>query len=484
MTKRAAVGRISRVLGSAAIVAAITAFYLHVASVNSTTIALTLLLAVLGIATTWGLVDALVASVLAVFAFNYFFLPPVRTLTISDPQNWVALLAFLVTSITASQLSVRAKRRAAEAEERRLDVERLYTLGQSMLLSSELSTMARATVNRIMQIFDIPTAAMFLRAEDVFYRAGPDAGTISEQQLREAAEGRQPEYYVEKQLSLIPVRLGGQALGSLAFTGCVLSNAALNAVAYLVAIGVERARSIEEAGRVEAARQSEKLKGALLDTLAHDFKTPLTSIKGALTHLLGKPRDPEESELLTLADEETDRLNRLVVEVIEMARIDAGKLHPERRPQAISEILSAALRDLDPKLKDRPITMKIPDDLPPAEADFDFIQQVVRLLLDNVAKYTPAGSPVELSAELAGGKVVVRVKDHGIGIDEHEQSNIFEKFYRGPRWRYDVQGTGLGLSIAKGIVEAHGGKIWVESQRGQGSVFSFSLPVSRAESTA
>jgi two-component system sensor histidine kinase KdpD len=350
-----------------------------------------------------------------------------------------------------------------------------------MLLSSGLHPTARETVNRIMQIFDIPAAAFYFKAENAFFRSGPDSDAISDQQLRDAAECQDPEIDTEKQAALVPVRLGGQTIGSLGFAGRILSSAALNAVAYLVAISVERARSLEEASRLEAVRQSEMLKSALLDALAHDFKTPLTSIKGALTHLLGKEHDAEEEELLTLANEETDRLNRLVVEVIEMARIEAGKLHPDRRPQAISDIASAALQELESQLKDRNVQVEIPHDLPRAAADFEFIQQAIKQLLDNAVRYSPPGSPIKISAELKGDKIVVSVSDRGKGIDEQEQSRIFDKFFRGRGWRFQVPGTGLGLSIAKGIVEAHGGKIWVASQPGAGSVFSFSLPASMEE---
>ncbi|HYK88260.1 MAG TPA: ATP-binding protein [Acidobacteriota bacterium] len=468
-----------RLTASAAIIAAITVLYFHVAAANATTVALSFLLAILGIATGWGLVESLFASVLAVISFNYFFLPPIRTLTISDPQNWVALLAFLVTSVTVSQLSVRAKRRAAEAIERRLEVERLYELGQAMLLSSGLRPAARETVNRIMQIFDIPSAAFYLKSENAFFRSDP--GVLSDQQLRDAAECRDPDVDLESQTALVPLRLGGQTIGSLGFTGRVLSNAALNAVAYLVAISIERARSLEEASRLEAARQSESLKSALLDALAHDFKTPLTSIKGAVTHLLGKKHDDEEQELLSLANEETERLNRLVVEALEMARIDAGRLHPDRQPQKIDAIVSAALLDLESILTDRTVEIRIPSDLPRAEVDFEFIQQVIKQVIDNAARYSPAGSPITVSAESSGEKIVVSVQDRGPGIDEQEQSRIFDKFFRGRGSEQLSPGTGLGLSIAKGIVEAHGGRIWVASRPGVGSVFSFSLPAFKGE---
>lgn len=471
-----------RLVSSAAITVAVSLLYLRVAHVNTTTVALTFLLAVLWIATAWGLIDALFASILAGLEFNYLFLPPVRTLTISDPENWVALVAFFVTAVTASQLSVRAKRRAAEAIERRQEVERLYALGQSMLLSSGLNPTARETVNGIMRIFGIPTAALYLKAERVFFRSGTeDASILPDEKLREAAECQEPEIFMDRQAAFVPVRLGGQAIGSLGFAGRIMSSAALNAVAYMVAIGVERARSLEEASRTEAARRSEALKSALLDALAHDFKTPLTSIKGALTHLLSKRHEAEEEELLALANEETDRLNRLVVEVIEMARIEAGKLHPDRHPYRIADIVDAALKDLEMSLKDRDVRVEIPAELPRAEIDAEFIQQAIKQLLDNAVKYSPPGAPIVVSAELNGSKIFVHVADNGRGIDEQEQARVFDKFFRGRDWRYDVAGTGLGLSIAKGIVEAHGGRIWVDSQPGTGSMFSFSLPACKPE---
>ncbi len=448
---------------------------------NHTTVALSLLLAILGIATGWGLPEALVASIVAVLGFNFYFLPPILTFTVADPQNWVALIAFLVTAITASQLSVRARRRAEEADARRREVERLYALGQAMLLSGSLHATAREMLSQIIQIFDVPAAAFFSAYENAFFRSGEASYGVSDEQLREAADQQEPYTDAGRQLVIVPVRLGGIALGSLAFLGSAISTAALNAIAYLAAIGLERARSIETANRVEAARQSEAFKATLLDALAHDLKTPLTSIKGAVTHMLAKERDPEEKELLTIANEEADRLNRLVVEVLEMARIEASKLHPERGPHTVGEIVAAVLKSMEEALRGRPMDLQIPESLPPVDVDSEFIQQVIRQLLDNALKYSPAGSPLAISARVENEKIVVSVGDRGSGIDEKEQDRIFEKFYRGQEQRGNVAGTGLGLSIAKGIVEAHGGRIWVSSQKGHGTVFDFSLPASKGE---
>jgi two-component system sensor histidine kinase KdpD len=472
---------IIRILASVALVAAIVVVYYRFLPVNATTVALTMLLAILGIATRWGLAESLVASVAGVLGFNYFFLPPIGTFTIADPQNWVALIAFLITAVTASQLSIRARGRTAEAEARRREVERLYALGQAMLLSDSVRTSARDAVNSIMRTFEIPGAVLFSKVDNEFFRSDQQTLAISDEQLRWITTSEEPFIDHHRQIAIVPVRLGGQVLGSLGFMGSTLSTAALNAVTYLVAIGIERARSLEEGSKTEALRQSEALKAALLDALAHDLKTPLTSIKGVVSHLLTQPRNPEEAELLTIANEEADRMNRLVVEVLEMARIEAAKFHPDRAPHSVAEIISAAVGAHEESLKDRRVELNVPDSLPAADVDFEFIQQVLKQLLDNAVKYSPAGSTLTITAGAAGEKIVISVADRGKGIPEAEQARIFEKFYRGRGSRDEVLGTGLGLSIAKGIIEAHGGKIWVTSQPGQGSIFSFALPASKTE---
>jgi two-component system sensor histidine kinase KdpD len=470
-----------RLMGSVALVGGIILVYYRILPVNATTVALTLLLSILGIATRLGLTESVIASIAAMLGFNYFFLPPVGTFTISDPQNWVALLAFLVTAITGSQLSVRARRRAAEAIARRQEVERLYALGQAMLLSGSVRSAARDAVNSIIRTFEIPAAVLFSKAEDEFFRSDAQPLVISDEQLRGIADREEPLIDRQRQVAIVPIRLGGQVIGSLGFVGPALSTAALHALAYLVAIGIERARSLEQASKVEAMRQSEVLKATLLDALAHDLKTPLTSIKGAVTHLLAKPHEPVEQELLTIANEEADRLHRLVVEVLEMARIEATKLHPDRAPHAIGDIISASLRTQEESLRGRNVELRIPASLPPADVDFDFIQQVLKQVLDNAVNYSPPESPLTISADVVSEKIVLSVADQGKGISEDEQSRIFDKFYRGRNSRDNVLGTGLGLSIAKGIVEAHGGKIWVTSQPGKGSIFSVALPIYKSE---
>ena len=471
--------RAARLLAAPAIVALIIASYSRWVAVNHTTVALTLLLAILGISTWWGLPEATVASLVAVLGFNFYFLPPVGTLTVQDPQNWVALTAFLVTAVTASQLSARAKRRTQEAVERRHEVEGLYALSQSLLLSGSARTASQDLVSRVVKILGVSTAAFHTRSGGETFRWGPQNPLISDQALQ--VEREEALLDAPRGFAIIPVRLGGQAIGNLGLAGALPSEAVLNAVAYLVAIGIERARALEEASHAEAARKSEVLKSALLDALAHDFKTPLTSIKAAVTSMLGQDRPDGDRELLTIINEEADRLNRLVAEVLEMVRIEAGKLHPEKQPHDMAEIIHSVLADMQPALYGRSVEVRLQDDLPPADVDFDFVQQVLKLLLDNGVKYSPEGSPLTVSARAGEDRIVISVADRGSGIPEAEQLRIFDKFFRAREHRFRVPGTGMGLAIAKGIVEAHGGKIWVTSEPGQGSVFSFSLPVYRGE---
>jgi two-component system sensor histidine kinase KdpD len=248
-------------------------------------------------------------------------------------------------------------------------------------------------------------------------------------------------------------------------------------------VAVERARAVEALGKTEAAREGERLKSALLDSITHDFRTPLTSIKASVTSLLSDLRADQKhrQELLTIIDEETNRLNYLVGEAAEMARLEAGEFELDLKPHAIAEIIRAAIDQLKSLLNGREIIVQVPENLPPVRADLDRAKQVLVQLISNAHNYSEGGKAITITAELNGDNVVTSVADRGPGIEEYELGLIFDKFYRGRDHRYLVQGTGMGLPIAKAIVEAHDGTIGVVSQLGQGSVFSFTLPVSQEQ---
>jgi two-component system sensor histidine kinase KdpD len=462
-----------RFAASLGLVAAIIAAY-RLAPVNVTTVALTLLLAILGISTWWGLAEATLASVLAVLGFNFYFLPPVGRFTIQDPQNLVAFLAFLVTAATASQLSARVRRRAAEAEARRLESERLYALVRSLALTGNRRKTIREFLNRVAQEFGCRGAAFYYRETGEVFRTGPESQPVTDHDLKVAAEIEHVSGEASGDRIASPVRLGMRTLGSLGLVAPLPSAQMVRAVADLAAITIEKARALEEASQAEGARQSELLKSALLDSLAHDIKTPLTSIKAAVTSLLGGAAAADR-ELLTIINEEADRLNQLAAEVVAMARIEAGKLHLEKRAVPVEQMISGALAEVEGLRKGRQIDIRAAADLPPAEADPELAQQVVKQFLENALKYTPEDTPITVSVERKNGKMVIGVADRGPGIEEHERALIFDRFYRGREHRFATKGTGMGLAIAKGIVEAHGERIWVESERRQGSVFYFTL---------
>jgi len=347
-----------------------------------------------------------------------------------------------------------------------------------MILSGNPRKTIRELINRVVQVFGCSAAAFYYLPGEETFRTGPESNLVSDHELRAVAELEDLSMDPARQTAVAPVRLGMRPLGSVALAGRLPSEQTIRAIVNLAALTIEKARAFDDASHAEAARQSEVLKSALLDSLAHDIKTPLTSIKAAVTALLGANAAPDR-ELLTIIDEEADRLNRIAAEVVEMARIEAGKLHLEKHLVAVSELIASGLAELRGALKGRPVELRVPEGIPPAEADAELIGQALKQILENALKYSPEGSPLTLSAFAEGERIVIGVADRGPGIDESERTRVFDKFFRGRRHRFETEGTGMGLAIAKGIVEAHGERIWVESEPGQGAVFYFSLPVGK-----
>jgi two-component system sensor histidine kinase KdpD len=348
--------------------------------VNTATVSLALLLNVLFIATRWGSLPALLASIVAMLCFNFFFLQPFSTFSIAATDNWIALLAFLITAVTAGQLSGRAKRRAEEAEAGRREIERLYA------------------------------------------------------ELRDA---------------------------------------------------------FQRASHAEALRQSEKLKSALLDAVTHDLRTPLTSIKASITTLLDEIRGGESPvtldresrvEMMEVIDEESDRLSRFINGLIELARIEAGELQLRRRWGVVDEIISTALQRAEPITRNHRVELQVEKELPGVRVDERAVSEVVYTLIDNAAKYSPKGSTIRLIARRAGEELIqMAVEDEGPGIAYDLRERVFDKFFRATRdgdvTSRQPTGTGMGLAIAKGIVEAHEGRIWIESgEGGRGTRVVFTLP--------
>lgn len=394
--ERRGTGYVVAVLGTGAVTSVLKLFGEHI---NSTTVALGLLLVVLFVATGWGSRPAVLSSLLGVVGFNLFYLPPVGRLSIDDADNWIALFSFLITAVTAGQLSAHAKRRAEEADAGRREIERLYT-----------------------------------ELQDAF----------------------------------------------------------------------------ERASQAKALEQSERLKSALLDAVTHDLRTPLTSIKASVTTLLdeltsqAKDEEPvmldkEEEpatldlegrrEMLDVINEETDRLNRFIEGLVELARIEAGEMHLRRRWGSIEEIITTALERAAPLTRDHRIHVQLAGGLPAVRVDNRSVAEVVYTLVDNAAKYSPAGTNINVAAESTDERTVrLSVEDEGPGIPLELRERVFDKFFRamrdGDSGTHQAQGTGMGLAIAKGIVEAHGGRICIEDNPGHhGSRVVVTLPVGDEDET-
>jgi two-component system sensor histidine kinase KdpD len=331
----------------------------------------------------------------------------------------------------------------------------------------------------IVESFEAGAAELFLPQKDKFYRSGFGASHLDEEKMKAAFVNDEITIESAAGVYFIPVRLGVRPIGSLGISGSQLSRQSVEAVSTLVAIAIERARAVEQLGQTEAERQGERLKSALLDSITHDFRTPLTSMKAAVSSLLSSenPLPAQKHELLTIIDEECDRLNHLVEEAGEMAKLEAGEVELAFESTPIDEIVEASLAHCKAALAGRHVNVKIDPNLPPVRADLERAKEAMVQLIDNANLYSAKDQPITITAELTGDTVTTSVADRGPGIDDFEQTMIFDKFYRGKDQRYLVRGTGMGLPIAKAIITAHKGSVSVTSQLDHGSVFSFTLPV-------
>jgi two-component system, OmpR family, sensor histidine kinase KdpD len=478
--RRKAGNQILRFLVSAAVIASITGAYFKLLHVNPTTVGFTFLLAILVVSALWGLRYAIFMAFLATLAYNYYFLPPLFHFMIADPQNWIALLAFLCTAVIASQLSERARREALQSNRRRREVERLYAFSEQLLLSENVFELVNAIPKYIVESFGVSGAAMYLdKKQENYYFDSASQNAFPPEKLRAISGRGEPVLDREHGFCFMPLRMGVRSVGSLGLSGCELSRETLEAIGSLAATAIERASTVEKLTKTEAARESDRLRSVLLDSVTHEFRTPLTAIKASAETLLSNVEleQAQRSDLLTVINEESDRLNRLIGEAAEVAQLDSHQLQLHMEAHPISEAIDAAVNQVRSAVQNHALETSLPEDLPKVRMDGERIAEVLVHLLDNAAKYSPPGTPIRITAETRNGEVVTSVADRGPGIDDIEQEMIFEKFYRGRSQRVAIQGTGMGLAIARAIVELHGGKIGVTSQLGRGSVFYFSLPV-------
>jgi two-component system sensor histidine kinase KdpD len=475
---------ILRLLLSLAGVALITWGGYRLVPVNATTQGFIYLLFVLLIASTWGFLEASVASVAATLTFNFFFFEPIGTFTIDDPRNWIALFSFLVTALIASRLSTKAKQRALDAVARQQDLERLYTFSRAILLIDNIEPFAKQLVHKISEIFALSAVVLYERRTDEFYRAGPGDFEGLDDQLRDAA--LQGTSFADQQRSRIitGVRLGTEPIAGLALQGMQTPDSVAQGIANLVAIGLERARAQDLAAQIEAAQQTEKLRTALIDAMAHELKTPLTSIMAATTAFLDDPNKPPEdkTELVRIADEETKHLKDLIDESLEMARLDTANIQLQREPADLTDIVREVIHTMRSEIEARPIEFGSGERPPTIAVDQRLLKLAIKQLVDNALKYSPPETPLKIDVRGGNGVVTIAVTNHGQGIPAQEQSRIFERLYRSPSVRDRIPGSGLGLSIAKDIVRAHRGDLIVSSRSGE-TTFRVTIPVEQGAKT-
>ncbi|MFY9748350.1 MAG: ATP-binding protein [Acidobacteriaceae bacterium] len=447
--------------------------------VNQTTVALSFLVLVLVTASRWRLAYSVYLSVLCTLLYNFFFLPPVGRLTIADSRNWVALGAFLCSSVLVSHLAEREHQHAETAEGRRREVERLYEFSQQLLLQEDLRGLARATPSVAASVFSFRAVALYVRDEDAAYYSDPRYELLPLVDLKLAASQTETGVVSRDGFHLIPLSLGLRSLGILAVTEGGFSPQIYEAIGSLVAIALERAAAVERSSRLEASRENERLRIALLDSVTHDLRTPLTAIRAAATTLVSQPDLPqaERADLAAVLDEESARLDRLIGQAVEMAQLDAATVQVHPRPQDVRELIETTLEEMRALLRDRAVVVTVGDELSRAPMDRELVHRVLRHLIENAVKYSPQGSPIEVSAAKDGYRLLVTVADRGPGIEAGEQPFVFDKFFRGRKQRGQAAGTGMGLAIVKAILEAHGGGIDLASRAGKGTRFTFWLPL-------
>ena len=378
------------------IVAAITFVFFRLIHVNVTTVGFFYLVAILVIATLGGLLEQACPPWLRCCVSISFSSHPSEH-SLLPIRKTGHPVAFLATALTASQLSARLKRQRKSAFDRQREMERLYILSRSILLTDAAQSTAKQIAHQIAQAFECPAVALYDRNSQEVCLAGPEVLHNIEAKLHESAIRSSVLHEDQNEVLVSPIRLGGEPIGSLAVKRAFMSDTALQSILSLVAVGLEKAKAQEEVKRAQLARQSEELKSTLLDAIAHEFKTPLTSIKAVTTDLLSNPEESlsqQQRGLLSIADEGADRLARLVTDAIQLARIEGGKFQLNRGIHFPSSLLYAALRQTKSLTDGREVKVEVSEALPLVQVDADLIQMAIVHLIDNAVKYTPQGSPI------------------------------------------------------------------------------------------
>jgi len=461
------------------IMAVLTTSVLVWMGANSTAAGMAFLVLVVWSSTQAGLWLALYIAVLCALSFDYFFLLPYHTLRIASAQEWVAMISFIACCVVVERVAEMARRQTLQAEQRREDVERLYELSQEMMLHEDAEGLIHELPRFIERIFALDGVVLYVSEEDQLYATTGELPISIQASLRAMTQGPNPTLSLPGDFTAMTLMLGMRPVGALGWRPAALSHEVASAVSAQVAIVLARSIAMEATARMEAAREGERLRTALIDSLTHELRTPLTSIRAAATTLLeaGGLDEAGRLDLASIVDEEAARLDLLIGEAVEMAEIDANVVQVHLVPEHPRALLDQAVEESRKTLASRRITVSVEGADEPAWFDPHLLGRVLRHLLENAGKYTPPGSRIALSSRRIGDRLEFCVEDNGPGIDALDLPLIFDKFYRGKRGAIVGKGSGMGLAIARAILTAHGGEIEVSSVAGKGTSFRFWVPL-------
>jgi two-component system sensor histidine kinase KdpD len=453
------------------------------------------LLGIVIVAMRFGYGPSLGAAVLSVLLADFFFVPPYFSFAISDFQHVVMFIVMFIVAFVVSNLTQRIRLQADAAQYRERRTASLYAMSRELAGTRAATSLASVAATHMYEVFEAKIAIL-LAVEGRLTSASIDTkGFVPDDKEMAVAAwafahdrpaGMGTDTLPSSRAVYIPMRGAQDPIGVLGVLpddphglSDVGQRALLEMFASQIASALERARLAEDAQRATLQMEAERLRSSLLSAVSHDFRTPLSVITGSASALLepeSKLPPAARRDLAETIHEEAERLNHLVRNLLDMTRIASGAVKVNKEWQPIEAVVGAALSRVEAPLKGRRIDVQIAPNLPLVPIDAVLIEQVLINLLENVAKYTPADSPVEISARQDQNGVVVEVSDRGPGIPQNLADKIFEKFYRLPGERAGG-GAGLGLAICRGVVEAHGGRIWVDTRDGGGARFSFNLPI-------
>lgn len=464
---------------AATLAAALTTVGLGVAQAHPATAGMIFLVVVVVTATQAGLVISLYSAVLCALAFDYFFLPPFHTFILAGPQEWVSMFTFAISSLVAGRVAERARKQKDEAEQRREDVERLFQISQEMILHPDAASLIRDLPHLLKRIFSLGDVALYVEDRDEFASTAEDLPNLFQANLRDLAKGLQNANTDHEEFESQALLVGMRPVGALAWRPSNLAREVATAVCAQIGIALTRAMAIEATARLEASRENERLRTALIDSLTHELRTPLTAIRAAATTLTQDQGldDPLRKELATVVDEESARLDALIGEAVEMAEIDANVVRVQPSPRHTRTLLEQVVAESRACLGRHPAVLMVQEPDRPAWFDAQLLGRVFRHLIENAARYSPPDSRIVLRARRVEGRLEFEVEDNGPGIDKADLPHIFDKFYRGKKGRVIGKGTGMGLAISRAIVRAHGGDLLVESSPEHGSTFRFWVPL-------